>query len=379
MPQRIVIAVGIAAQPISAAGNTWYSLNWVLGFVELGWEVWIVESLGSDGTIDANWNSVPVAESENLRNWQVTVDRFGLADRSTLLIDGDAVNRAEFLEFANRADVFLNLSGHYPLHEGDFPNAIKIYFDADPAFTQIWAASYRCDMNFAAHDRFVTVGTRFGGEGVFAPTCGMDWLPSFAPVVLSHWPFCPQESFNKFTTVAHWEGYKNAEWNSRWFEGKREEFCRFRDVPRQVPATMEIAMAVDAHKSELGRFHDAGWQFHEAKSVCSTFEAYAEYLADSSAEFSVAKSGYVVSNGGWVSDRSVCYAATGRPIVVQATGLETLLPVGEGYFAFRTPQEAVESCLAVINDFSNQQRLARKLAEEFFDSKVVINRLLNRL
>lgn len=347
--------------------------------MELGWEVWIVESFAATNAVDANWQPAPFAESENLRNWNRTVNQFGLAARATLLVDGEAENLEEFRGFAAGADLFLNLSGHFPLRPDDFPRATKIYFDADPAFTQIWAASYRCEMNFAAHDRFVTVGARFGSRGVFAPVCGIEWLPSLAPVVLSHWPFQPQAEFKKFSTVAHWEGYKNAEWNSHWFEGKREEFRRFRNVPRHVDAPLEIAMAVDAHAGELAPFHEAGWTFCEAGSVCESFENYATYLAGSSAEFSVAKSGYVLSKGGWVSDRSVCYAATGRPLVVQATGLEMLLPQGEGYFAFHTPADAAAACRRVLSDFKVQQSAARKLAEEFFASEIVIGQLLDSI
>mgnify|MGYP006171732597 CR=1 FL=1 len=37
----------------------------------------------------------------------------------------------------------------------------------------------------------------------------------------------------------------------------------------------------------------------------------------SRAEFSVAKSGYIKSNSGWISDRSICYLASGRPVLAQ--------------------------------------------------------------
>ena len=44
-------------------------------------------------------------------------------------------------------------------------------------------------------------------------------------------------------------------------------------------------------------------------------------------EFAVAKHGYVVSRGGWFSDRSICYLASGRPVLVQDTGLGDWLPL----------------------------------------------------
>ena len=40
----------------------------------------------------------------------------------------------------------------------------------------------------------------------------------------------------------------------------------------------------------------------------------------------IAKGMYVETNSGWVSDRSICYLASGRPVVAQDTGLANLLP-----------------------------------------------------
>ncbi len=138
-------------------------------------------------------------------------------------------------------------------------------------------------------------------------------------------------------------------------------------------------MDVAAHDWELGPFREAGWQFRESSDVCSDLDAYSAYIRASSAEFTVAKGGYVLSRGGWFSDRSVCYAASGRPLVLQDTGASHLLPVGEGYHPWRTPTEAIAACERVIADFPNQQRAARRLAEEYFDSRKVLTGILDRL
>ncbi|MGC1480130.1 MAG: hypothetical protein WA771_06480 [Chthoniobacterales bacterium] len=376
---KIVVGVGIAAQPISAVGIAWTSLNWPLGFRELGWEVWVVEGLDSARCVDANWNSVPFEGSANQAHWDTMMAAFDLTDRSTLLVDDQATNLEELRAFAAEADVFLNLSGHFKSPTIEFPKAVKVYLDGDPAFSQTWVESYDCDMNFAAHDRFVTVGTNWASPDRFAPDCGIDWIPSFPPVTLRYWPFQPQESFDRFTTIAHWEGYKNSEWRGQWFTGKREEFQRFIDVPRDVPRPVELAMHVHDHRSELDPFRDAGWEFREARGVCGSLEDYQNYVATSSAEFSVAKGGYVLSCAGWFSDRSVCYAAMGRPLVLQDTGASNVLPAGEGYHPFTTPAEAVAACERVIADFPAQQMAARRLAEEHFASEVVLPKLLDRI
>ena len=56
----------------------------------------------------------------------------------------------------------------------------------DPAFTQIWAEVYKCDMNFDSHDIFVSIGRHLGRKDCRAPLAGRTWLPVGVPVVLEH-------------------------------------------------------------------------------------------------------------------------------------------------------------------------------------------------
>ncbi len=379
MVPKIVIAVGVAAQPIAAAGNMWISLNWVLGFREAGWDVWMVEAIASDKCVDADWKPAPAADSANVKAWDAVVGRFGLQGRATLLVDDAADDLIALKAFAGEAEVFLNLSGHFREGVISFPRACKVYADLDPAFTQVWVDSYQCDMNFAGHDRFITVGQTFGAPGSFSPTCGIDWIPTLPPVTLKYWSCEFQETFSRFTTVAHWEGYKSSEWGGQWFTGKREQFEKVLDLPSQLSRPLEVATHVQAHSAELERFRDAGWQLVDATEVCSTLAGYESYLRASSAEFSVAKGGYVLSRTGWFSDRSVCYAACGRPLVLEDVGIGDLLPVGHGVHFFKSLDDAAAACERVIADFANQQRAARVLAEQYFSSEVVIAKLLAQL
>ncbi|MGH7265965.1 MAG: glycosyltransferase, partial [Candidatus Rokuibacteriota bacterium] len=186
---KALIGVGVASHPLSAAGNTWASLQWVLGFRELGWEVWMIESLASDRCVDAGWKPSAFPESANGRHWRQVVDRFGLGGSATLLLDGDAASVREAKRFAAGADLFLNISGHFKAPDFRMPRARRVYLDLDPAFTQIWADVYGADMNFTGHDAFFSVGSRLGRDGCLAPTCGIDWLPTLPPVVLTHWRF----------------------------------------------------------------------------------------------------------------------------------------------------------------------------------------------
>ena len=140
MPRRVLIGVGIANYPLHAAGNTWSFLQWVLAFRDAGWDVWMVEDLPGEKLIDAHKRpGVTLAASANLAHWNSIVDEFGLGDRATLLIDGEAANKGELLAFAREADFLFNMSGHF--HTRDVMAAVphRVYIDGDPAFTQIWA------------------------------------------------------------------------------------------------------------------------------------------------------------------------------------------------------------------------------------------------
>ena len=84
----------------------------------------------------------------------------------------------------------------------------------------------------------------------------------------------------------------------------------------------------------------------------------------------IAKNMYVASRSGWVSDRSICYLASGRPVVAQDTGFSELYPVGEGLLAFDDLDGAVGGAGAKCPATTPATpRDARALAEEHFDSE----------
>ena len=111
-------------------------------------------------------------------------------------------------------------------------------------------------------------------------------------------------------------------------------------------------------------------------SVAGTPADYRRFIQGSKAEFGIAKSGYVLSRCGWFSDRSVCYLASGRPVLAQETGFSRWLPTGEGLFAFQNMDDALAGIEAMNGDYARHARAARALAEEHFDSDKVLPRLL---
>lgn len=97
------------------------------------------------------------------------------------------------------------------------------------------------------------------------------------------------------------------------------------------------------------------------------------------AEFMVGKGMYVSTRGGWFSERSTCYLASGRPVLAQDTGLTDLYPLGNGLLVYSTLEEAVAGAQEIAANYDHHCRSARELAEEYFDSDKVLGRLLEAL
>ena len=78
----------------------------------------------------------------------------------------------------------------------------------------------------------------------------------------------------------------------------------------------------------------------------------------------------------WISDRTLCYLASGKPAIVQHTGPSRLLPDAKGLFRFRTVAEALAALATVQADYENQCALARGFAEDYFNATKVAKAVL---
>ncbi|HUI26991.1 MAG TPA: glycosyltransferase family 1 protein, partial [Candidatus Kryptonia bacterium] len=121
---------------------------------------------------------------------------------------------------------------------------------------------------------------------------------------------------------------------------------------------------------------ECGWRLSDPQICAATPDAYREYIWRSRGEFSAAKHGYVAGRTGWFSDRSACYLAAGRPVILQDTGFSRHLPVGHGLMAFEDSAGAVAAVRAVEADYASHARGAHELAREYFDARRVLPRLL---
>jgi hypothetical protein len=379
MPARIFVAGAITAHPFGSAGLTWAFLQWVLGFRRLGYETYYVEQIDSSQCVDDEGKPVSFAVSANRRYFDAVMQRFGLAGNAALLeLNGRGyagLSRRDIEALAAGSDLFINLSGRFHLDTVLRKSRRRMYVDLDPGYVQIWQERYGVDMNLRGHDTYVTVGLNLAQADCPMPTCGLRWHTTLPPVVLDAWRPMAAPG-NAYTTVADWRGYNPVEWQGVWYGQKAEEFLRVIDLPRRVDVPLEICLAIHENETDRRRFEESGWRLVSPRQHAATPETYRDYIHRSRAEFTVVKQGYAAGRTGWFGDRSACYLASGRPVVVQDTGIGRYLPTGRGLLTFRDLEEAAEAIAAVEADYTGHARAARDTAEQHLDSDCVLGRLL---
>lgn len=376
----ILLSGMIAADP-HQGGATWAVLQYLLGLVRLGHDVYLVEPIRPDALRPAG---ALLHQSTNAAYFRQILADFGREGKAALLLQGTrqtvGLPYDELRSLVRRADLLINISGMLTEEEliGRVP--VRVYLDLDPAFVQLWHTVQGIDMRFAGHTHFVTVGTQLGRPDCPVSSCGLTWLPTLQPVVLEHWPVAGSTVYDGLTTVANWRGYGSIEHEGFFYGQKAHSWRPLIELPRQLRKRFLPALAIDAGEvRDLESLRANGWHLLDPSAVASTPQRYQQFVQGSWAEFGIAKSGYVVSRSGWFSDRSICYLASGRPVVAQETGFSNFLPTGTGLFAFRTIDDVVAAVEELDRDYDRHRRAARALAEDFFDSDRVLNRLLQSI
>jgi hypothetical protein len=364
---RITVAGSIAQKP-GQAGHAWQFLQYLLGLRRLGWDVLFVDRV--DGAADVRW-------------LEQVMSAAGLGDAWTAILDDGrhaGVSRAATLRHVRDADLLINIMGFLDDEELLGAARRRVFLDTDPGFGQMWRALGLADV-FAGHDDVVTIGERIGRPGCSIPTCGLEWITTPQPVVLSRWTPAPPPERMTFTSVGRWRGaYGPIDFEGVRYGLRVHEFRRFAGLPAATGARFELAL--DIHPDEtadLGLLRDGGWTLVDPARAAGSIDTYRSFIAGSAAELMVAKGMYVASASGWMSERSLCYLASGRPVLAQDTGLGELYPTGEGLLTFSTLDEAATGVRAIRDDYARHARAARELAEAHFDSDKVLGRLLDRL
>jgi glycosyltransferase involved in cell wall biosynthesis len=145
------------------------------------------------------------------------------------------------------------------------------------------------------------------------------------------------------------------------------------------PGFGDLIPAVGMTADERLCLAENGWQLRNSHAFTTDLWTYRAYIQASRGEFTVAKDQNVRLRSGWFSERSACYLAAGRPVVTQDTGFGSVLPVGEGLFAFKSVEDILAAFEAINSDYERHSRAARAVAEEYFRAETVLARLLEGL
>ena len=193
----------------------------------------------------------------------------------------------------------------------------RVFIDIDPGFGQMWRDLGLHDA-FQGHTDFVTLGRNIGKPDCVIPTCGLKWITMPQPVVLEHWPAQPLPTDGAFTSIGAWRGPNGPiEYKGHTYGLRVHEFRKFVGLPSLCPET-RFEMALGIHPGDakdIAMLREQGWSLVDPKVVCGGPAEYRDYIARSKAEFMIPKQMYVDTNSGLLSDRSVYYLASGRPVL----------------------------------------------------------------
>jgi hypothetical protein len=379
MATVVLSAFDVANFP-QGGGHFWVYMQYALGLRQVGGEVYWLEQFrrGEDAGRD----------ERALATFFDRMRRFGFADHVLLYTIGEGVNapidyvgvtRTDAEAVLRRADLVLNF--HYGIDERMLAGARRsALVDIDPGLSQVWISGGQIVV--PRHDVYFTIGETVGTPAARFPDCGLRWEHIRPPVSLAHWPFTNCAPSEAFTTVAGW-------WSGLWVKliedgkevcrdnNKRLAFREYLKLPAMTSQPLELALLLaDTDTEERCLFERHGWRVRNAGEVTGSPEAYRAYIQGSRGEWSACKPSCIWFQNAWVSDRTACYLASGKPVVVQHTGASSFLPNGEGMFRFTSAEEAAAALETVNADYQRHSRAAREIAEAYFDGGQIARAIL---
>jgi hypothetical protein len=356
-------------------GHLWEYLNWALGLRALGCKIVWLEALPA--------NSAAADLETKVAALKARLERYDLENCLALYSSSD--KQPEFnlaalgcldLDVAAEADLLLEFRYDSPLA------VVKRFrrsalLDIDPGLSQAWISTGR--IHLTPHDVYFTTGETVGQPGTQIPDVGLRWIYTRPCVALDRWMPHAAPTQAPFTTVAHWYagGWLEDDAHAH-LDDKRSGFLPFLNLPHVTNYPFQLALDLAPHDQQWLMLEERGWSVTEAHQVAATPWGYQRYIQDSFAEFSCAKPACLKLENAWLSNRTLCYLASGKPAVVQHTGPSRFLPDSAGLFRFRDAEQSERFIKQVIGDYEHQSKLARNLAKEYFDARKVVGALLER-
>jgi hypothetical protein len=373
----IAVVVGyVVRYPVG--GMTWVFRNWLRGLADLGFEPVFMEAAGPQPCcydVDAQRMTDDPGYGSRYAAAALGDIRWWYADPA-LPGGGCGMSYDEAAATLRDAAVLINVGGSCWTPEFGKTDR-RIFVDTDAPFTQFRLADE--DSGWTAlvdqHDTLATYATHVADGTARTPSGGRRWLPTRPPV---HLPSVSATAVPEgpWTSVTSWSAYGAAWWELEEYRQKDVAYMQIGDLPQLVPrgVQLEIALSGEGPRRQLER---RGWRIIDPITVSVTPELFCQYLDRSRGELGVAKQAYVQARTGAFNDRTLMYAAMGRPVVCSDTGLDWL-PTGEGILTFADTAAAAAAIRQVEDDPQLHGKAARRLAEEHFAADAVCADLLRR-
>ncbi len=365
---------------LEGGGHFWVYMQYAQGLRQLGCDVYWLENFRSSGNAEQ--------DTAVLSEFVTRMERYGLGGKLILYVSRGqtgasdvpreyvGMTRSEAEAIFDEADLLLNF--HYAMDPALLARfRCTALVDIDPGSLQFWIS--RGQLAVHRHDYYFTTGETVGTPAALFPDCGLPWIHIRPAVCLDRWPYVYDPNCESFTTVSNWN---TVDWivdGAEVYDNtKRASFLRFAELPRMTTQPLELALYLgDGDAEDRRALERQGWRVRYSLEVARTPEMYQTYIQGSRGEFSCVKPSCLKFQNAWVSDRTLCYLASGKPVVVQNTGPSSFLPNGEGMFRFSTLQEAADALASINADYERHCRAAREIAEAYFDARQVLERILN--
>jgi hypothetical protein len=384
--KRVVVMGFMGSCPI--AGVIWQHVHYIAGLQRLGHDVYYIEDSArlpyNPETFEVN-NEFDYAARllERLAREFEFKNRWTFCARYLRGQPTAGLSLKTIRRLYREADAILNVCGAQEFNDDLLASDRIIYVESDPGVEQMRIdKGVRSTIDYLKrHCALFTFGENVGTKSFPVPTHNLNWLPTRQPVVTDLWKTSRAPSRAAvFTSVANWStsGLKDITWRGeKYLWSKSREFLRFVAAPKKAGETFELATNIKDAKTRA-RFLHSGWRFHSPLQLSVDYWLYRDYVRHSKGEFTVAKDQYVRLNTGWFSDRSACYLAAGRPVIIQQSGFTQHYGNDGGLFAFSSIKEIVDAVKAINADYAKHSRAAREVAREVFEAEKVLASLLDR-
>ncbi|MFC1719118.1 hypothetical protein ACFL6S_36030, partial [Candidatus Poribacteria bacterium] len=224
---RIIVGSYMVRFPLG--GYLSWVLQWLLGFHQLGHDVYFVEK---SGWSDACYNPAKDTMSDDctygIRVVDALLSRFGLQGRWCFVDVAEhyhGLSRVQIEAIFKSADLFVDMGTHGAWLNEAADAGIRVLVDGEPGTTQM-----KMEERLAAgkalpdYDYYYSVGQNIATGQSTVPTAGKHWRKLFFPIIMSLIPYQYPDPEAPFTTIMSWQAHEPFEFEGRTYGQKDVEF-----------------------------------------------------------------------------------------------------------------------------------------------------------